>query len=550
MGVEARVVLHAPDEASARHAARAAFDRIAELDSVMSDYRPDSELMRVCADGRTGRRTVSRDLHRVLLRARDITVLSDGAFDVTVGPLVRLWRAARREKRLPEPSAIAAARSRVGPENLLVADASPAITLRRPGMLLDLGGIGKGFAADEALAVLAAAGHPRSLVDVGGDIAVGDAPPDRAGWRIATVASPRFLQVANCGVATSGDTRQFVEIGGVRYSHIVDPATGLGLTNRSPVTVIAADATTADALASAVSVLGPRRGRALVDRLEDASILTRRVFIIGIDGLRADALPVARTPNLDRLIAAGCYADRARTGEITVRGPSASRGPPHTTANIVDVAATAIAHLGVDIDPAWDLDGRAVGLDAPAVLGVNLIFNGDAEYGRGRDTAQDNAGIGGWTDTGAMTVIRYDAPEGFPGMDSPGPPHRGNNFFCGGAAAEAQIEQVIDVASLVEAIDLDRVSWELSGWFGGFAGQRDLASLTATFLDACGGELGRARIGYVTAADRGGVSGLQRRSAGAMLPPGTRRIVVRLFAEAGSGRNDGYADELSLILAE
>ena len=326
MGVEARVVLHAPDEAAARHAARAAFDRIAELDSVMSDYRPDSELMRVCADGRTGRRTISRDLHRVLRRARDIAVLSDGAFDVTVGPLVRLWRDARRENRLPDSSSIAAAMHRVGPEFLLIEDTSPAIELLRPGMLLDLGGIGKGFAADEALAVLAAAGHTRSLVDIGGDIAVGDAPPGGDGWRIMTVASPQVLHVTNCGVATSGDTEQFVEIRGVRYSHIVDPATGLGLTNRSAVTVIAADATTADALASAVSVLGSQRGRALIGRFEGAAwvscaVPAKKVLIIGIDGLRAEALSEARTPNLDRLIARGCYTDRARTREITVSGP-------------------------------------------------------------------------------------------------------------------------------------------------------------------------------------------------------------------------------------
>jgi len=737
MGVEARVVLHATDAASAGHAARAAFDRIAELDSVMSDYRPDSELMRVCRDIRTGRRTISPDLYRVLRRARDIAAVSDGAFDVTVGPLVRLWREARRENRLPDPSSIAAALHSVGQENLLIADTSPAIELLRPGMLLDLGGIGKGFAADEALAVLAAAGHTRSLVDIGGDIAVGDAPPGGGGWRIMTVASPRVLHVTNCGVATSGDTEQFVEIGGIRYSHIVDPATGLGLTNRSAVTVIAADATTADALASAVSVLGPRRGRALVDRFENASSTAsascaapaKKVLVIGIDGLRAEALPVARTPNLDRLIAGGCYTDRARTGEITVSGPgwssmltgvwmdkhnirdnsfegsqvhryphffarlkavrpdavtvsivdwipidehilgatgadlrfawdyrdkgdekmttaavgalsdldpdamflyyadldvaghdhgfhpgvpeyiaalekidgqvgtvlravhgrpdyeredwlvivstdhggtldgghgrdvplhrtiplivsgsSAARGRLHATANIVDVAATALTHLGVDIDPAWDLDGRAIGLDTPTVQGVNLIFNGDAEYGRGRDRADDNAGIGGWTDTGAMTMIRYDAQEGFPDADSPGPPHRGNNFFCGGAGGETEIAQVIDVATLAEAIDAGLVSWELSGWFGGFAEQRDLASLTATFLDAHGGELGQARIGYVTARERAGVTGLQRRSADGTLPPATRRIAVRLFAEAGSGDNDGYADELSIVL--
>jgi thiamine biosynthesis lipoprotein len=267
-------VLHAPDEVSAKKAARAAFDRIAELDSVLSDYRPDSELMRVCTEGHTGRRTVTPDLYRVLRRASDIAVLSDGAFDVTVGPLVRLWRQARHEHRLPDPASIAAAMDRVGHTLLLVDDTSPTIQLLRPGMLLDLGGIGKGFAADETLAMLAAAGYTRSLVDIGGDIAVGDPPPGVTGWRISTDDSQKPLHLVNCGVATSGDTEQFVEIDGIRYSHIVDPRTGLGLTNRVTVTVIARDATTADALASAVSVLGPGRGDALLDRFEDASSAT------------------------------------------------------------------------------------------------------------------------------------------------------------------------------------------------------------------------------------------------------------------------------------
>ncbi len=734
MGVEARVVLHAPDASSARYAARLAFDRIAELDSVMSDYRPDSELMRLCADTGTGQRAVSADLYRVLRRAREIAELSDGAFDVTVAPLARLWRDACREDRLPAPAAITAAMQRIGWRYLRIADATQGIEFLRPGMLLDLGGIGKGFAADEALTVLAAAGHRRSLVDIGGDIACGDAPPGADGWRIEIAAAARPLQLSNRGIATSGDAEQSVEINGIRYSHIVDPATGLGLTNRPAITVTAADATTADALASAVSVAGPTLGRAMVDGLEGAAVIigeepAKKVLVIGIDGLRVEALPVARTPNLDRLISSGCISELALTGAITVSGPgwssmltgvwmdkhnvrdnsfeggelqryphffarlkavrpdavtvsivdwipideyilgttgadiryvcdyrddgdakmtteavgalgnfdpdamfvyyadldvaghdhgfhpsvpayiaalervdsqvgtvlravrerpdyeredwlvivstdhggtidgghgrdiplhrtiplivsgpSAARGRLHTTANIVDVAATALTHLGIDIDPAWDLDGRAVGLDTPTRLGGNLIFNGNAEYGRGRERASDNAGIGGWTDTGAMTVIRYDAPEGFPGADSPGPPRRGSNFFCGGAAGESEMTQVIDIATLAALVDANLVSWELSGWFGGFAGQRDLASLTAIFLGTRGGELGRARIGSVTASDRAGTTGMQHRSDTGMLPPGTRRIKLRLLAEAGSGDNDGYADELSLVL--
>lgn len=144
-------------------------------------------------------------------------------------------------------------------------------------MQLDLGGIGKGFAADAALAVLASSGAPRCLVNHGGDIAAGDAPPGATGWRVALdAAAGTMITLCNDAVATSGDAEQFVEFGGVRYSHIVDPSTGLGLTHRTQVTVIADDATTADALASALSVMGPERTDALL-----RSFPTARATFVG-----------------------------------------------------------------------------------------------------------------------------------------------------------------------------------------------------------------------------------------------------------------------------
>ena len=137
--------------------------------------------------------------------------------------------------------------------------------LARPDMQLDLGGIGKGFAADEAVALLAARRLSRCLVALGGDIAAGDPPPQRPAWQVATTTAPSaLLLLSNGGVSTSGDTEQFVEIEGARYSHIVDPRSGMGLTSRIEVTVIAPDATTADALATAISVLGPQAGQALL----------------------------------------------------------------------------------------------------------------------------------------------------------------------------------------------------------------------------------------------------------------------------------------------
>jgi thiamine biosynthesis lipoprotein len=256
MGVEARIVLYAANESRARCAARAAFVRLSALDDVMSDWRDDSELRRACREASSGRTaTISQDLCRVLVRAEEISAATGGAFDVTVGPAVALWREARRSGRLPDEQARRDALARVGWKNVLVDAHACTLRLAREGMQLDLGGIGKGFAADEALGVLKSHGFSRCMVAVGGDIAVGNAPPGRAAWEIATTTGPGgTIPLRNAGVSTSGDTEQHVEIDGVRYSHIVDPRSGIGLTDQVQVTVIAPDAATADALATAVCV--------------------------------------------------------------------------------------------------------------------------------------------------------------------------------------------------------------------------------------------------------------------------------------------------------
>ena len=249
----------------------------------------------------------------------------------------------------------------------------------------------------------------------------------------------------------------------------------------------------------------------------------------------------------------GRNEDNHREIPLIVSGRAAHKGRLYTTANQVDIPAIAMAHLGVAVDPAWGLDGRVVGLASDTELGENLIFNGDAEYGRGYSDTVGNAGVPGWTDTGPMTVLVYGGSEGFPNRNAPGAPERGNNFFCGGKGKGSSITQVIDVADAADRIDLG-LGYELSGWFGGYADQRDLAWLTARFLDDHGGELGRTTIGEVTVQDRiarfgnDDPTGFLRRAASGRVPPGTHRIEVTLTAETGSGMCDGYADSLLLVL--
>jgi thiamine biosynthesis lipoprotein len=266
------VTLYAPEESNAEAAAGAAFHRIDALEDIMSDYQADSELLRFCDQPFGQPVPVSAELFDVFQRAQRISEYSDGAFDITIGPCVRLWRFARKRKALPSPPELAAAKGAVGYQNLRLDPRTRTATLLAPNMRLDLGGIAKGYAADEALKMLKSRGIERGLVAASGDIAIGNPPPDQQGWKIGIAAIDahsnqvtRNLVLHNCGISTSGDTEQFIEIDGVRYSHILDPTTCLGLTNRIQATVIAPDATTTDAMATTVCILGVKRGLALVE---------------------------------------------------------------------------------------------------------------------------------------------------------------------------------------------------------------------------------------------------------------------------------------------
>ena len=268
MGLPFRIVLYAPDAATAQAAAQAAFARIAELNSVLSDYDSDSELSRLSQTSGEGKDVpLSKDLWFVLNRAQTLARETDGSFDVTVGPFVNLWRKARRQRELPNPTQLAEARAAVGFRKLQLDPRRRSARLLAPKMRLDLGAIAKGYAIDQALSVLRTNGLHRALVAGGGDIAAGEPPPGQSGWRIelapldTTNAPPaRFIRLTSAALATSGDAFQRLEIDGVRYSHVIDPHTGMGLTDHSLVTIIADDCIEADSLATAVSILGPKKG--------------------------------------------------------------------------------------------------------------------------------------------------------------------------------------------------------------------------------------------------------------------------------------------------
>jgi len=273
MGTMARVAL--PPSSASASAFEAAFAALREVDATMSLYRPDSELVRVNARASEHPEPVDAALFGLLTRARELGLESDGAFDVTVLPLLRLWGA------YPELSYLGAGSvTAVGIEGLRLDAAAHAVSFARSGMGIDLGGIAKGFALDRARVALAAAGIDNARLDLGGDLAFVGAGPGGA-WRAAVRdpdAPDRPLGVlavgADASLSTSGNyNRDFAHEGWRAPSHIYDPRSGRPVTRDLAVTVWSSDATTADALSTALVVLGPEGAAALLAREPGAGAL-------------------------------------------------------------------------------------------------------------------------------------------------------------------------------------------------------------------------------------------------------------------------------------
>lgn len=283
MGTFSRAVVIAPDRETAAACIAAASAAQHEVDALMSDYKSDSEISRVNRDAYAEPVAVSEETFDVVQRGIDFSKLSDGAFDITVGPLVDLWRAAGEANEPPTETALAEARGKVGYDKLILDEQARTIRFAVEGMRLDLGGIAKGYAIDRSVDAMRQRGALGGMVDIGGDVrCFGKPPRGQESWRVAlqdpNVAPDEWgdsepvlvLEVQNEAVTTSGDYRRFVVIGDEKENHIVDTHTGHGARQLTSVTIIAPDATTADALATAVSVLGAEKGLALIERLSDA----------------------------------------------------------------------------------------------------------------------------------------------------------------------------------------------------------------------------------------------------------------------------------------
>ncbi len=289
MGTVFQIVLYSPDLATANRAAQAAFARAEALNAILSDYDPESELSRLSRRTDVGPMTepvpVSPDLWQLLEASVEASRQSNGAFDITLGPCIKLWRRSHQMGQLPTPERLAEARKSVGWEAIKLFPQTHSVQLLKPKMRLDVGGIAKGYTAMEMAATIRNLGIPRMMVGAAGDITVGDPPPGKNDWRIAVRSFERadessdYVNLRNASISTSGDTERFIIIDGQRYSHIIDPKTCLGLTRRVAVTVIAPSGPSADWLCKPPCILGPEEGLKLIEQTPGAA-----ARIVTLDG--------------------------------------------------------------------------------------------------------------------------------------------------------------------------------------------------------------------------------------------------------------------------
>jgi thiamine biosynthesis lipoprotein len=284
----------------AERAVDAAFGRIQDIDERMSANRADSEVSRINAAAGTRPVAVSLETLAVIREALDFSRLSDGRFDLTVGPLVKLWGIGTDGARVPSPREIAGALELVSWRDVVLSEPDASVFLRRPGMAIDLGAIAKGYAADEAVAVLAENGVKTALVDLGGNVLTMGAKPDGSPWRIGLQdpdpSVPRGTHIGllefkgNRTVVTSGTYERYLVQDGVRYHHLLDTATGRPVANGLvAVTIFTARSIDGDGYSTLAFCSGLDRGRELVERTGgavEAIFFTERFEVYATPGVR------------------------------------------------------------------------------------------------------------------------------------------------------------------------------------------------------------------------------------------------------------------------
>ena len=278
MGSPLNVTLYTDNTVKANQIATEAYKIADSLNLIYSNYLENSELSWVSKKSGANEFTkVSLALWDILNLSVKASQQSKGAYDITVGSIVKRWRKVRKEKMLPEKSVLITTLKSVSYQYIILDSTTHSVKLSQPNTQLDLGGIAKGYVAQVIVDFCRKEGIEKVLVDAGGDLAM--ASQHDKPWKIGiTIPNseeliPRYLILQNQAVATSGSMYQFVEINEKRYSHIVNPHTGLGVTHQRNVTVIAPDGATADWLATACSVLSVKKALKLIKSVPNCELL-------------------------------------------------------------------------------------------------------------------------------------------------------------------------------------------------------------------------------------------------------------------------------------
>lgn len=281
MGSAFNLIIVSADSNKANHLARKSYELVDSLNHIFSNYDSSSELSKINASAGLLPYKMSRAMLDLVQKSQYAYIQSKGAYDISIGPLSSLWRNARKAKLFPEASTVLATKKLVGFAQVKINKRLGTIFLPNANMQLDFGGIAKGYIAQWVINFLKANGIQQALVDAGGDIVMSGPPLNQKGWLIGVNLPEttdqllnKKLQLSNCSVATSGDVYQFIEYKGVKYSHIINPLTGYGVTNLRNVTIVAKTGATADWLATACSILPIKEAKQLAISHQAALLIT------------------------------------------------------------------------------------------------------------------------------------------------------------------------------------------------------------------------------------------------------------------------------------
>lgn len=300
MGSPFNIIFYHTDSSQAVEISKICFSIIDSLNNIFSDYSQESEISLLTENAYLEPQPVSDELLYILTESKNAWNKSGKVFDISMGALTSLWRNARKEKRFPSKSEIRKARRLTGFKKLQVDTINKTVYFTHQGMRLDFGGIVKGYAAQKVIDYLTSIKIFHALADAGGDIVMSQPPLGKVGWTVG-INMPQQenqlwnqnLLLANCSVATSGDVYQFIAHNGKKYSHIIDPRTGYGVTTQRNVTVIAKDGITADWLATACSILPFHKALNLAKK-ENAALL--------IAVVRKEKIVIYKTEDFDSFL--------------------------------------------------------------------------------------------------------------------------------------------------------------------------------------------------------------------------------------------------------